>query len=139
MLLIYQQGRQKATISLGNSACHTLHYNKLTQSLIPLTYSNIVSVYTLQGQFDVEMRFVLRGHKSIITCVDSVEHNSLIATGDDSGEIRIWELTYMRCIQSIKLTKWLGGIKFIGNHLLYSDSRINLLKLEHFGKKSVEK
>ena len=72
MLLVYQQGRQKATINLGNAACHTLHYNKLTQSLIPLTYSNTISVYTLQGQFDAEMRFMLRGHKSIITCVDSV-------------------------------------------------------------------
>ena len=38
----------------------------------------------------------------------------------------------MRCVQSLKLCKWLGGIKFIGNKLLYSDSRINLLKLEHF-------
>ena len=45
----------------------------------------------------------------------------------------------MRCIQSLKLTKWLGGIRFIGNQLLYSDSRINILKLEHFDKKIVEK
>lgn len=36
----------------------------------------------------------------------------------------------MRCLQSVKLTRWLGGIKLIKDHLLYSDSRINLLPLE---------
>ena len=45
----------------------------------------------------------------------------------------------MRCIQSLKLSKWLCGIKFMGNELLYSDSRINMLKLEHFAPKVREK
>jgi WD40 repeat protein len=132
LLAVYQQGRRKATIDLGSSGCHSLHYNRLTQSLVPLGYSNVVPVYSLQGQFDAELQFVLRGHKSIITCVDSLGHNTLMATGDDTGEIRIWELSYMRCVQSIKLAKWLGGIRFVGEQLLYTDSRVNLLQLEHF-------
>ena len=60
-------------------------------------------------------------------------------TGDDTGEVRIWELSYMRCVQSVKINKWLGGIKFIGDQLLYSDSRINLLKVEHFMPSPPEK
>ena len=72
LLVVYQEGRRKAVIDLGNSACHTLHYNRLTQSLVPLGYSNVVNVYGLQGQFDATLMYTLRGHKSIITCVDSL-------------------------------------------------------------------
>lgn len=36
-----------AKIHLGNAGCHTLHYNKLTQSLIPLGYTNSLPVYTI--------------------------------------------------------------------------------------------
>lgn len=82
------------------------------------------------------MKFVLRGHKSIITCIDSIESNTLLITGDDLGEVRIWELAYMRCVQSIKLSKWLGGIRLVGDKLYYSDSRINLMQLDHFELKS---
>lgn len=89
-------------------------------------------------EFDPELKYVLRGHKSIITCVDSLQGTTILMTGDDNGEIRIWELGYMRCLQALKLTRWLGGIRFIADHLLYSDSRINLLKLEHFGPPAIE-
>lgn len=87
-------------------------------------------MYSITGvDFDPELKYVLRGHKSIITCIDSFQNNTIMVTGDDAGEIRVWELTYMRCLQSLKLTRWLGGIKLIDSHLLYSDSRINLLPL----------
>lgn len=104
-----------ARICLDSAGCHSLHYNRLTQGLIPLGYHNIVQVYTVEGNmFDVELKYVLRGHRSIITCVDSQQNGSLMITGDDIGEIRIWELTRMRCIQSIKLTKWLGQLRLAG-------------------------
>jgi hypothetical protein len=75
-----------AKINLGNAGCHTLHYIKLTQSLIPLGYHNTVSIYTVEGAlFDIELKYILRGHRSIITCIDSLEHNSLMVTGDDIG------------------------------------------------------
>lgn len=45
----------------------------------------------------------------------------------------------MRCLQSVKLTRWLGGIKLIKDHLLYSDSRINLLPLEQLVPTKPEK
>ena len=38
----------------------------------------------------------------------------------------------MRCVQSVKISKWLCGIKLIGNKLFYSDSRINVMELDHF-------
>ena len=67
--------KKMAKINLGNAGCHALHYNKLTQSLIPLGYHNTVSVYTVETpSFDTSLRYVLRGHRSIITCIDSLEH-----------------------------------------------------------------
>lgn len=38
----------------------------------------------------------------------------------------------MRCLQSVKLSKWLGQIRLAPDRLYYSDSRINVLPLEHF-------
>ena len=38
----------------------------------------------------------------------------------------------MRCVRSVKISKWLCGIKLIGNKLFYSDSRINVMELDHF-------
>lgn len=52
--MIFHEGKLKARINLDNSGCHSLHYNKLTQSLIPLGYHNNISVYTIQSaQFDI--------------------------------------------------------------------------------------
>ena len=90
MLICYQGDRKKATIDLKNTACHTLHYNKLTQTIVPLNYTNSVSVYSIEGHFDTELRYLLRGHKSIVTCIDSLSHSPLMITGDDTGEVRIW-------------------------------------------------
>jgi WD40 repeat protein len=88
---VLQGGKRVGRIALGSGGCHTLHYNRLTQSLIPLGYHSTVAVYTVEGaQFDVELRSVLRGHRSIITCVDSLAASALLVTGDDTGEVRIW-------------------------------------------------
>jgi WD40 repeat protein len=130
-LVLYHEGKRKAVIDLGSAACHSLHYHPGTRTLLPLTYTSSLAIWTVKDlQFDPQLKFVLRGHKGIVTCADSLHEAPLLVTGDDAGEIRVWELTYMRCLQSVKLARWLGGIKLIGEHLLYSDSRINLLPLE---------
>jgi len=45
----------------------------------------------------------------------------------------------MRCVQSVKITKWLGNIRLVGNNLFYSDSRINVMKLDRFEIPEAEK
>jgi hypothetical protein len=45
----------------------------------------------------------------------------------------------MRCIQSVKISKWLNNIKLVGNKLYYSDNRINFMQLEHFEIPQIEK
>ena len=90
-LVIYHDFKVKAKISLSGAGCHTLHYNPTTHCLIPVGYCSMMPVYTVErSQFDVSLRFTLRGHKSIITCIDSLENQSLMVTGDDTGEIRVW-------------------------------------------------
>lgn len=84
--MIYQNGKKKASINLGSAAAHTLHYHKPTRSLVPLTYTNSAQVYSVSGvEFDTELKYVLRGHKSIITCVDSLQKSTIMITGDDAG------------------------------------------------------
>jgi len=50
LLMIYNESKLMAKINLGNAGCHTLHYNILTQSLIPLGYTNSLPVYTIVGR-----------------------------------------------------------------------------------------
>lgn len=54
LIVFYHEGKVMAKINLGNAGCHTLHYNKLTQSLVPLGYHNTVSIYTVESTlFDI--------------------------------------------------------------------------------------
>jgi hypothetical protein len=38
----------------------------------------------------------------------------------------------MRCIQGVKIAKWLSGVRWIGNRILFADSRLNILNLKKF-------
>lgn len=116
-----------------------MHYNNLTQCLLVLSYNSVIQVYRIEsGLFDVDLLSQLRGHKSIVTCIDSVATSSLVVTGDDIGEVRIWELNYMRCLQVVSIAKSFRSLAFIGDRLLFSDGRINILQLDHQGSCKTE-
>lgn len=54
LIVFYHEGKVMAKLNLGNAGCHTLHYNKLTQSLVPLGYHNTVCIYTVESSlFDI--------------------------------------------------------------------------------------
>lgn len=60
-----------------------------------------------------------------------VPGTSSIITGDDCGFIRVWELNYMRCVQVIKLSKFLNIMECIGDELIFADSRMNVVSMEN--------
>lgn len=44
--------------------------------------------------------------------------------------MKIWDLKNLRCQQVIKVANTINKIECIGSNLLYSDSRINIMKIE---------
>ena len=54
----------------------------------------------------------------------------MIISGDDIGFVKLWDLNYMRCLQSIKIAKNLQQIDCTGEHLIYADSRLNMIPMD---------
>lgn len=54
----------------------------------------------------------------------------MIVTGDDIGVLKLWDLNYMRCLQSIKIAKALTKLACNDGTLIYADSRINAIPID---------
>jgi hypothetical protein len=55
----------------------------------------------------------------------------MIVSGDDIGYLKLWDLNYMRCLQSIKIAKGLTQMSCTGSLLIYADSRINTIPIDN--------
>lgn len=53
----------------------------------------------------------------------------MIVSGDDIGYLKLWDLNYMRCLQSVKIAKKLIEVSCCDGMLVYSDSRINTIPI----------
>lgn len=78
---------------------------------------------------DLSLLKNLSGHDTIISSIADLS-DGLIVTGDDRGTMKVWDLQSLRCQQVIKVANTINKIECIGSNLIYSDSRINLLKVE---------
>lgn len=54
----------------------------------------------------------------------------MIVSGDDIGHLKLWDLNYMRCLQSIKIAKSLTQLSCSDGMLVYADSRINIIPMD---------
>ena len=129
MLILYDKdGKQKSKLLLQNPGCHSLCYNASTQLIICLGYQSNICVYEIDSKtYDINIVTQLQAHTSILTCVSNIPDTSMIVSGDDIGYLKLWDLNYMRCLQSIKIAKNLSQLSCYNNMLLYADSRICLL------------
>lgn len=66
-----------------------------------------------------------------MTCVSNIPDSSMIVSGDDIGYLKLWDLNYMRCLQSIKIAKGLTQMSCTGSLLIYADSRINTIPIDN--------
>ena len=66
-----------------------------------------------------------------MTCVCNIPDTSMVISGDDIGCVKLWDLNYMRCLQSIKIAKNLQQINCNGPYLMYADSRLNMLPMDN--------
>jgi len=135
-LVVYKnQGLKIASkLKLGNSGAQKIHYHKVTQTIL-LTGINELPVYQIDNySFDLSPLALLDGHQSIITSISDLEHD-LVATGDDRGTVRIWDLNKLRCQQVLKIAHSLAALQCLGHSLIFADSRLNLVQLEQIRQK----
>lgn len=132
MLILYDKdGKQKSKLLLDNPGCHSLCYNATTQLVICLGYQSNICVYEIDSKtHDINLITELQAHISILTCVSNIGDTSMIVSGDDIGYLKLWDLNYMRCLQSIKIAKNLAQLSCFNNMLLYADSRINMIPID---------
>ena len=110
-LVLYQDNKQLSKLALGNPGSHSLCYNPSTQLVVSLGYQSIVSIYHIDVKtYDINSVAELKAHTSILTCVCNIPDTSMIISGDDIGFVKLWDLNYMRCLQSIKIAKNLQQI-----------------------------
>lgn len=56
ILVLYQDGKQKSKLVLGNPGCHGICYNPSTQLVICLGYQSNISVYEIDSKtFDINL------------------------------------------------------------------------------------
>lgn len=56
MLILYQDGKQKSKLILGNPGCHAICYNPCTQLVVCLGYQSNICVYEIDAKtFDINL------------------------------------------------------------------------------------
>ena len=89
-------------MKLGLSGILKMHYHENSQTIL-LTGSNKVPVLQIDAlSLDLSHLTELVGHQTTVTAITDLQ-DSLVATGDDKGTVRIWDLTKMRCQQVLKV------------------------------------
>ena len=129
-LYIYENKGKKlgSRLKLSHVGAQKIHYNKYTQTLL-LLGMNELPLYSIDKiSYDASLLTTLKGHDTIITSIADLGEG-LIITGDDRGFMKVWDLKNMRCQQVIKVANTINKIECIGNNLLYSDTRINMMKI----------
>jgi WD40 repeat protein len=121
-------------LKLGHSGAQRVHYQKHTQTIL-LTGNNELPVYQIDPKtLDLSLLEQLEGHQSIITSVADLD-DGFVVSGDDRGSLRIWDLNHFRCQQVLKVGNTLTTLECFQGHLIFADSRLNLLHLEQLKQK----
>lgn len=54
----------------------------------------------------------------------------MVISGDDFGNIRLWDLKSMRCIQALKISQEIRYLGHFKDQLIFCDKRINITQID---------
>ena len=122
-------------LDLSQSGVHTVKWSTDYQILITVGFENDISLWSIHPDYlDISSSGKLIGHPSLVTAVEAIEKTPMIVSSDDLGNIRVWDIRNLKCIQIISL-----GIKIPINSLIdtykygklyFIGSRINYIEFD---------
>lgn len=129
MIVYKNEGLKIASkMKMGHVGCQKLHYHKSTQTLL-IFGDKELQVYQIdQISLDLSLVSELKGHETMMTCIADLS-DGFIATGDDRGTLRIWDLNSFRCQQVLKVSNTLDELALIDRTIIFGDSRLNTIQL----------
>ena len=135
-LYVYRNDGLKAgsKVKLAIAGAQKIHYHRRTQTLL-LLGSKSLPVYQIDTlSLDPTLVKELEGHETIITAVADLIDGTIV-TGDDRGNLRIWDLNALRCYQTFRIASFITRLACLNYSLFFSDSRLNQLQLEQLAPK----
>ncbi|KAL4463948.1 hypothetical protein ABPG74_005885 [Tetrahymena malaccensis] len=102
------------TIDLGHAGIHHLLYHYQYQCLITSGFENSINVYSVNPQYlDYDALGKLVGHNSMVTAVQIIDKTPMVVSADDMGNIKIWDIRSLKCLQTINI-----GFKTTMTHII---------------------
>ncbi|KAL4438771.1 hypothetical protein ABPG74_013444 [Tetrahymena malaccensis] len=88
-------------IDVGQVGVHSIAFSNSFQVLITAGYENNIQLFTIDDEYlDSTLIGKLRGHSSMISCIQVIESTPMVISADDLGVVRLWDIRNQSCIQS---------------------------------------
>lgn len=120
---------------MSNRGIHTVHFSNTYQILLSCGYETKIDVLEVNPEFfDISVKGTLVGHESMISTFIPIEKTPMVASADDKGKIKIWDIRSYKCIQTVDF----GDQVFISRivnlvevgKLVFTGSRINVIDFD---------
>jgi len=130
-------------LNLTQGGIHSMVFSNTYQVLITAGYENTVKIWSINPRFlDHSLIGRLVGHPSMVTAIEVVEKSPMAISADDSGNIKVWDLRNLTCLQTIELGNRVVINKVINlyghNKLCFIGSRVNILDFDDLHEKRAD-
>jgi len=109
-------------IDLTQGGIHTMIWSNTYQILITAGYQNTIKLWDLNPEYlDHALIGRLIGHPCMVTAVEAVDKTPMVISADDGGNIKVWDIRNLNCLQTVEL-----GSRIMINRIIsiYEDDRI---------------
>ena len=106
-LMSLRRGEVMAEIDtkMERRVLHTIRYSEEYQVLLSAGYEKKISLFEIDtDHLDSSLRGQLLGHESAITCFTLIRRSPMVASADDKGKVKIWNIRNFKCMQTIDFT-----------------------------------
>ena len=122
-------------IKFPKSGIHKMVYSNTFQTLITAGFEHRISLWEINPvHLDCTKVGQLVGHVNIITVIQVIEKTPMVITGDEMGQLRIWDIRKNNCLQMIDLGSQTSILHIVSmfsiGKLCFAGSRINLMDFE---------
>ena len=132
---MWEPNRDQVVLSIKFGVCgiHSMAFSDIYQMFFTAGYDDKISMWSIHPMYyDNHLASKLIGHTSMVTAIKMIEKTPMLASADDIGHIKIWDVRNFNCIQTIEfgnrvvITKLIdlfryGKLGFIGARVSFID------------------